>query len=83
MEKLLTIAYKSNITRVKMDEDSLQRRIYFITFVESIEMIFSQYIENCKVLLDHPKIGGEILKMLQKRPLGIFFMQILMYTAGD
>ena len=42
-----------------MDEDPLQRRIYFLTFVESIEMIFSQYKETCEVLLDYPKIGGD------------------------
>ena len=41
-----------------MDEDPLQRRIYFLTFVELLEMIFSQYTETCEVLLDYPKIGG-------------------------
>ena len=40
-----------------MDEDPLQRRIYFRTFVESLEMIFSQYTENCEVIIDDPKIG--------------------------
>ena len=42
-----------------MDEDTLQRRNYFLTFVESLEMIFSQYTETCEVLLDYPKIGGD------------------------
>ena len=42
----------------KMDEDLLQRRIYFFTFLESLEMIFSQYKETCKVILDYPNIGG-------------------------
>ena len=42
-----------------MDEDPLQHRIYFLTFVESLEMIFSQYTETCEVLLDYPKIGGD------------------------
>ena len=41
MAKLLTTAYKSKIIRFKMDEDPLQRCIYFLTFVESLEMIFS------------------------------------------
>ena len=41
-----------------MDEDPLQRWIYFLTFVESLLMIFSQYKETCEVLLDYPKIGG-------------------------
>ena len=41
-----------------MDEDPFQHLIYFLTFVESLEMIFSQYTESCEVLLDYPKIGG-------------------------
>ena len=46
-----------------MDEDLLQRRIYFLTFVESLEIIFSQYTETCEVIPDYPKIGGDdILK---------------------
>ena len=46
--KLLTTAYKSKIIRFKMDEDPLQRRIYFLTFIDSLDMIFSQYRELVK-----------------------------------
>ena len=46
-----------------MDEDPLQRRIYSITSVESLEMIFSHYKETCEVLLEYPKIGeGDIIE---------------------
>ena len=45
--KLLTTEYKSKIIKFKLDEDPLQRWIYFLTFVESLEMIFSQYKETC------------------------------------
>ena len=38
--KLLTTAYKSKIIKFKLDEDPLQRRIYLLKFVESLEMIF-------------------------------------------
>ena len=41
-----------------MDEDPLQHQIYFLTFVESLEMIFSQYRETCEVIIDYPNIGG-------------------------
>ena len=41
-----------------MDEDPLQRPIVFLTFVESLEMIFSEYTETCEVIIDDPKIGG-------------------------
>ena len=60
--KLLMTAYKPNIIKFKMDEDPLQLRIYFLTFVESPEMILYQYKETCEVILDYPKIGGENIK---------------------
>ena len=82
--KLLTTAYTSKIIRFIMDEDPLQRRIYFLTCVESLEMIFSQYTETCEVLLDYPKIGGDdIIEDFVKRLSGIFCITILMYTAED
>ena len=43
----------------KMDEDPLHSQIYFLTFIDSLDVIFSQYIEICEVLLDYPKIGGD------------------------
>ena len=42
-EKLLTTAFKSKIIRFKLDEDPLQRRIYFLTFIDSLNMVFSKY----------------------------------------
>ena len=54
----MTTTYKSKIIMFKIGEDPLQRRICFLTFVESLKMIFSQYTETCEVLLDYPKIGG-------------------------
>ena len=52
-----------------MDEDPLQRRIYFLTFVESLEMIFSQYTETYEVLLDYPKIGGDDIEDYAKKSI--------------
>ena len=67
-----------------MDENPLQHRIYFLTFVESLEIIFSQYKETCEVLLDYPKIGGgDIIEDYAKKPSGIFCMKTLMYIAED
>ena len=61
-------AYKSKITRFKLDENPLQRRIYFLTFIGSLDMIFSQYRETCKVLLDNSKIGGDdIIEYYEKK----------------
>ena len=55
----MTTADKSKIIRFKMDEDLLQHLIYLLTFIDSLDMIFSQYRETCEVLLDYPKIGGD------------------------
>ena len=45
--------------RFTLDEDLLQRKIYFLTFIYLLDVIFSQYRETCEVLLDYPKIGGD------------------------
>ena len=39
-EKLLTTTYKSKIIKFKLDKDLLQRRIFFLTFLESLDIIF-------------------------------------------
>ena len=82
-EIFLTTAYKSKIIRFKIDEDPLQRRIYFHTFIDSLDMIFSQYRETCEVLLDYPKIGGDNVKDYEKQAIRNLCMPILMYTAED
>ena len=61
-EKFLTTGYKSKTIRFKLDKDLLHYQIYFITFTESLEMIFSKYKETCEVLLDYTKIGGGDIK---------------------
>ena len=67
-----------------MDEYPLQRRIYFLTFVESLEMIFSQYTKICEVLLDYTRIGGDdVIEDDAKRLSGTFCIQKWMYTAED
>ena len=53
-----------------MDEDPLQRWINFLTFVESLEMIFSQYTETCEVIIDYPKIGGDDIEDYAKKAIG-------------
>ena len=50
-----------------MGEDPLQRRICFLTFVDSPDMIFSQYTETCEVILDDPKIGGDDIEDYAKK----------------
>ena len=52
-----------------MDEDPIQCRIYFLTFIDSLDMIFSQCRETCEVLLDYPKIGGDNVKDYEKQAI--------------
>ena len=53
-----------------MDEDPLQRRIYFLTFIDSLDMILSQYRETCGVLLDYPKIGvDDVIEDYEKKAI--------------
>ena len=52
--------------RFKLDEDPLQRWIYFLTFIDSLNMVFSQYIETYEVLRDYPKQEGGNLKEYAK-----------------
>ena len=69
MAKLLMTAFKSKIIRFKNDEDPLQCQIYFLTFVESLEMIFSKYTETCEVIIDYPKIGGDDIEDYEKKSI--------------
>ena len=55
-EKFLTTAFKWKMIQFKLDEDPLQRRIYFLTFIDSLNMVFSQYRETYEVLRDYPKM---------------------------
>ena len=41
-------AYKSKIIKFKLDEEPFQCQIYFLIFVESLEMILSQYKDPAK-----------------------------------
>ena len=64
-----------------MDEDPLQRQIYFLIFVESLEMMYSQYTETCEVLLDYPKIGGRnITEFTNKAIRNILHSNIVVHS---
>ena len=56
-----------------MDEDPLQRRIYFLAFIDSLNMIFSQYRETYEVLRDYPKMGGGDVKDYAKQAIRNLF----------
>ena len=60
--KLLTTSHKSKIIRFKLDEDPLQRQVYFLTFVESLEIIFPSIKKLVNYLQIIQKIGGENIK---------------------
>ena len=60
--KLLMTAFKLKMIRFKLDEDPLQRRIYFLVFIDSLNMVFPQYRETYEVLIDYPKMEGGNVK---------------------
>ena len=39
IEKLLTTVYKSKVLRFKLDEDPLQRRIYFLSIIMLMNLV--------------------------------------------
>ena len=52
-----------------MDENPLQCLSYFLIFVESLEMIFSQYTETCEVVIDYQKIVGDDIEDYAKKAI--------------
>ena len=60
--KLLTTGYKSKVLQFKLDEDPLHRRIYFLVFIASLQMVFSHYKETYMVLVEYPTIEGDVIK---------------------
>ena len=64
--KLLTVTYKSKITRFKLDEDPLQRRFYLLSFMNSLKY-FSQFKETYMLLMDYPLIRGKDLPDYAKK----------------
>ena len=56
--KLMTTAFKSKIIRFKLDEDPLHRRIYFLTFIDLLDMIFLNIEKLVKSFYIIPKLGG-------------------------
>ena len=80
--KLLTTVFKSQMIQFKLDEDPLQRLIYFLTFIDSLNMVFSQYRETYEVLREYPKNGGgKYKRFFQKWPLETFCMPIVVYIS--
>ena len=59
----------------------MQSRIYSLTFIESLEINFTQYKETYEVLIYYPTILGKNIKYDVKIQLGIFLMQILMFIV--
>ena len=79
LEEFLTTAYKSKIIKFKLDEGPLQLWIYFLTFVESLEMILSQYKETFEVLLNHPKLERRILNIFKNAIRNILHAKIYVH----
>ena len=69
--------------RFKLDEDPLQRRIYFLTCIDSLNMVFSKYRETYEVLKIIQNWRGKIKNIMQKWPLETFCIPIVVFTEED
>ena len=66
-ENFLTTAYKQKIIRFKMDEDTLQSRIYFLTFIDSLDIIFHSTDKLVKFFyIIQKQKGMMLLRIMQK-----------------
>ena len=51
--KLLTSAYKSKVFRFKLNKYPLQRRVYFIPFMNSLKIVLSNFSETYVLLMGY------------------------------
>ena len=81
--KLLTTEYKLKVLKFKLDEDPLQRRIYFLTLIESLQIIISRYKENYTEIVDYPTIGGKDIKDHVKKAIrNILYVNINVHSKS-
>ena len=67
--KVLTTAFKSKMIRFKLDEDPLQRWIYFLTFIDSLNMVFPniEKLMKCSDIIQ--KMEGGTVKDYAKQAI--------------
>ena len=51
--------YNSKVTKFELDEDPLQRQVYFLPFTNSLKMVLSQFSENYMLLMNYTFIREE------------------------
>ena len=57
--KILTAVYRWNIFKFILDEYPLQRRVYFLSFVNSLKIGLSPFSETFMFLMEYPSIRGK------------------------
>ena len=65
--KLLTLDYKPRVMNFKLDEDLLHHRVYFLSFMNSLPILFSPISELYMLLMDYPSTRGEELPYYSKK----------------
>ena len=66
-DNLLTATHKSKVIKFKLYEDPLQRRVYFLSFINSPKIVLSIFSETYTLLMDYPYIRGEELPYYDKK----------------
>ena len=64
--KLLTAAYKSKVVKLKLYEDPVKRRVYFLSFMNSLKIVLSNVSEIRMLIMECPSIRGEELPNYSK-----------------
>ena len=66
-----------------MDEDPLPHQIYVLTFMNSLEMIFSHDKKTCEVFLDYPTIWeGDTKDYIRKEIGNLLHTNIDVYSRS-
>ena len=59
--ELISATYKAKVIKLKLDGDSLQSWVYFISFMDSLKIILSKFKETYMFLMDYTYIRGRDL----------------------
>ena len=67
ISKIPTAAYKSKVIKLKLNEDPLHRRVYFLSFMNSLKIVLSSFSYIYTFLMDYTSIRGKEITYCAKK----------------
>ena len=58
-DKLHTAAYKSKVIKLKLYKDTLHTQFYFLSFMNSLKILLSQFSETYMLIMEYPSTREE------------------------